>query len=674
MAIRASADLPPAGLDRLTSAARARGVEVELAREGEPAPAGFDLLRLSTLPPSDAVRTAVLVFPVAFESGAFVFDGRAYRRSDEAVRLTTSTGGEIIVLGNSAAAILSLAGRWLSGPPAADYEVLSGELTRSGRFERRDGRLLVDRASDRDPIAQREAFLASLKRRTRGPVAWEYPAGSEGAASAWEKTASRFVRKGKLVVRVYPDTVTKAALTGSARAADLVGESDGLRVDLDAEAPAEPDQVTPVLAAAGLAAADPSLLSRPVLLSAAGARRAGRWWGRDVKTFAAFTRAAGVDPSIEDILASADSLSPVLDVGTAASWLDAGARLDSEASVEKALGKPDAVLAPLLSQWRAGALRQTVAPPKRRPLPAGFLRGVAYAAPDEIEDSLVSGRSREAIGRLASAGFGSIALRPGALMRDPETPEILFVRRVARGETDEGLLRAIGDAHAAGMTAMLDPELLVGGGVPAARVAMPGESAWGEWFFAYRRFLVHEAVVAEAAGADLFAVGEALTSTEEQKNEWKHVIAATRLATGAPLLYAVSTPAGAADVPFWDGLDAIGVWFLEPLARTEKVADAALVEGARAAARPLADLSKRLSRPVVFTRTGYPPVRAAWATPADGGGRPAAPEDAVRAIAAVFRALGPETWWRGVYWPPADADAGAERAILDGFRSRETAP
>jgi len=674
VAIRASADVPGPALDRLAAAARARGVEVELAREGEPPPAGFDLLRISTLPPSDAVRAAVLVFPIAFERGAFVFDGHAYRRPEEAVRLTASTGGEIIVLGNSAAPLLSLAGRWLSGPSASDYEVLSGELTRSGRFERRDGRLVVDRGSDRDRIAQRDAFLASLKRRTRGSVVWEYPEGAEDAAAAWEKTASRFMRKGKLVVRIYPDTVTKAGLTASARAADLVREGDGLRVDLDASAPAEPDQVTPVLAAAGLAAADPSLLSRPSLLSAAGARRAGRWWGRDVKTFAAFTRAAGVDPSIQDILGAADSLTPVLDVGTAASWLDAGARLESEATVEKSLGKPDAELAPLLARWRSGALRQTVAPPRRRSLPAGFLRGISYAAGDELEDSLVSARSHEAIGNLAAAGLTSIALRPGALMRDPETAEILFVRRGARGETDEGLLRAMADAHAAGMTAMLDPELLVGGGVPAARVAMPGESAWGEWFYAYRRFLVHEAVVAEAGGADLFAIGEALTSTEEQKNEWKHVIAAVRLATGAPLVYAVATPAGAADVPFWDGLDAIGVQFLEPLARAEKVADAALVEGARSLARPVAELSKRLSRPVLFTRAGYPPVRAAWTTPSGGAGRPAAPEDAARAIAAVFRALSAETWWRGVYWPQADAAVpAAEKAIRDGFASRETA-
>jgi hypothetical protein len=674
VAIQASADLPGPELDRLAAAARARGVEVELSAERAGVPAGFDLLRLSTLPPSDAVRTAVLVFPVAFEAGAFVFDTRAYRQKDEAVRLTASTGGEVIVLGNSASAVLELAGRWLSAPPASDYEVLSGDLTRSGRFERRDGRLVVDRPSDRDRIAQREAFLATLKRRTRGGVVWEFPEGSAVAAAKWEKTASRFVRKGKLVVRVYPDTVTKAALTGSARPADLADEGGGLRVDLDAAAPAEPDLVTPVFAAAGLAAGDLSLLSRPALLAAAGARRAGRWWGRDVKTFAAFTRAAAVDPSVADILASADSLSPVLDVGTAASWLDAGARLESEAAVEKSLAQPDAVLAPLLARWRAGALRQTVSPPKRRPLPAAFLRGVSYAALDELEDSLVSARSREALGRLAAAGFTSIALRPAALMRDPETAEILFVRRGARGETDEGLVRAVRDAHAAGMTAMVVPELLVGGGVPAGRVAMPAESGWAEWFFAYRRFLVHEAVVAEAAGADVFAVGVALTSTEEQKDEWKHVIASGRLATGAPLLYAAASAARAAEVPFWGSLDAIGVQFLEPLARAEKVADAILTEGARAAARPLAELSKRLGKPVVFAQAGYPLVRAAWTTPADGAGRPAAPEDAARAIGAVFRALVSEGWWRGVYWPQADAGSpAAEKAILDGFRALETA-
>ena len=108
---------------------------------------------------------------------------------------------------------------------------------------------------------------------------------------------------------------------------------------------------------------------------------------------------------------------------------------------------------------------------------------------------------------------------------------------------------------------------------------------------AYRRFVVHEAVVAEAAGADLFAWGAGLTSTEEQKNEWKQAIAAVRLATGAALTYAVFAPT-ATYVPFWDGLDAIGVELVDPLPRGEKVTESALLDAARAEARPLADCSR----------------------------------------------------------------------------------
>lgn len=651
VAVQASPDFEASAIEELAAGARSRGVEVRIEKEGGPVEPGFDLLRVSTLPPSEMVRSAVLVFPIQVDAVGFVFDGRAYRRVEEAIRLTTSTRGEIIVLGNSKAAALALAGRWLLSSGSTDYEVLSGEVSRDGRFVRREGRLFVDPATDRDRIAMRDAFLASLKRRTRGSVVWEYPESAEAAAAKWEKTARRFLPKGKakLTVRVYPDAVTKAILTGSARPADLAGDAGALQVDVDGSAPAEPDLITPVLAAGGLAAGNPALLKRPFLLAAEGARRAGRWWGRDVKTFAAFTRAAGVEPAIAGVLASDESLSPVLDTGTVASWLDAGARLESEAAVAKALVQPEKALGPLLSKWRAAAERQSVKPPARRALPGTFLRGVTYPAPEALEDSFVSSRSREALVRLAAAGFGSIALRPGALMRDPQSSEILFVRRGARGETDEGLLHALGDAHAAGLTAAMAPELLVGGAVPAGQIARPGEAAWGEWFSAYRRFIVHEAVVAEAGGADLFVVGAGLTSTELEKNEWKHTISAVRLATGAPLTYA---EAAAADVPFWDALDALGVELSEPPARKD-ASEQALVEAAGAAARPLIALGKRFAKPLIVTRASY---------------------ESPRAIAALYRALSGDTGWRGVYWPAFDAKTGAaEKAALEGFRTMENA-
>jgi hypothetical protein len=68
--------------------------------------------------------------------------------------------------------------------------------------------------------------------------------------------------------------------------------------------------------------------------------------------------------------------------------------------------------------------------------------------------------------------------------------------------------------------------------------------------------------------------------------------------------------------------------------------------------------------------------------------RPAGGEDAARAIAAVYRSLGRESWWKGVYWWKAFSDgkpaaagergfnflgAPAEKAIADGNR-RMSAP
>ena len=165
--VQASPDFARPAVEELAAGARARGVEVRIEKEGGPVEPGFDLLRVSTLPPSEMVRSAVLVFPIQLDAVGFVFDGRPYRRVDEAIRLTTSTRGEIIVLGNSKAAALALAGRWLASPGSTDYEVLSGEVSRDGKFQRREGRLFVDPATDRD----RHRAARRVPRRAQTPHA-----------------------------------------------------------------------------------------------------------------------------------------------------------------------------------------------------------------------------------------------------------------------------------------------------------------------------------------------------------------------------------------------------------------------------------------------------------------------------------------------------------------------
>jgi hypothetical protein len=215
---------------------------------------------------------------------------------------------------------------------------------------------------------------------------------------------------------------------------------------------------------------------------------------------------------------------------------------------------------------------------------------------------------------------------------------------------------------------------------------MADDRSWRGWFDSYRRFIVHQAVVAEASGVALFCVGSDLQKTEPREKDWRDVVAAVRLATGAPVLYAADGAANAKRITFWETLDAIGVDFFDSLSKSEKLSDSALDEAARRAARPVAELSERAGKSVIFTEVGYPAVRSAWIAPRDEAqGRPAGAEDAARAIAAVSRALAKESWWKGVYWWKAFSDGKlaapgergfhilgtpAEKAIEQGFRQR----
>ncbi len=690
IALRLSEGIAAApALERLAERAKGRGIELQVAAEGAAAAKGFEVAHLSTVPPPEALKSPLARFPISFEGAGFTFDGRTYAARSEAVFLADpSRPAEVFILGGSAASVLELTATLLIDRTdrAWDYQVVSGDLTKEGRFAVQGGKLAIDRPSDRDRIAEREAFYNALQREKRESVDWEFRASEAAAAARWEKAAAHWAGKRSFLVRVFPNAVAKALYTGSSRPADLGSEGGRIVVEIDASAPAEPDLVEPVLAAAGIAAANPALLDRRTLLLADGARRVGTWWGRDVRGFAAFTHAAGVDPSLEDVVRGSDDASPILTVGAAAAWLDAGVRLDGEAPVEKALTEPEGNLGTRLVRWRETAWRQTVQPPKRRPLPEGLVRGVSYAMTNTVEEGYVSAASLAALRHLKDLSVNSVAVMPYGLVHEPGDPRVLFVHRTARGETDEGIARAVTDARSLGLTAMVQPQLWVGTGAPVSGIAMADDRAWKSWFDSYRIYVVHQAVVAEASGAALFCVGTELVKTEDREREWHGLIAAARLATGAPLVYAADGAADAARITFWDSLDAIGVDFFEPLLRAEKAKDPALEEGARQAVRPLAELSARSGKPVLITEAGYPWMRGAWSSPrVEDPKRPPGGEDSARAVSALTRALGGAAWWKGVYWWKTSSDGKAappgqrgfnflgtpaEKAIADGFRSK----
>jgi len=549
----------------------------------------------------------------------------------------------------------------------------------------------LEAPSERDRIADRERFFSNLASERRGSVVWRFRESDRRAFDRWSPVLERFLAGSRsrpaLTVFLYPDPATKALYIGSSRPADVDWKGHGGRIDVDVSAPPEPDLVSPVLAAAAIGGAEPALRARPTLLAAAGARAYGRWWGREVASFASFLERAGVHPGVGDVLGGGGDrtdVSPICAVGAAASWLQAGFREGGDTGLQRIYSAGEGELTAALTRWRRSALAQPVSVPSRRAMPSGFLRGVSYAMSNSVEGSYASPRSLETLRRLAGMSVNSISIMPYGFSRTERSPVLEFVHRSPRGETDEATLRAVSDARSLEMTAMVKPQLWIGGGAFVGSIAMETPEDWAKWFAAYRRFAIHHAIVAEASGAVFFCIGTELAATEGHEKEWRETIAAVRLATGATLLYASNWAAGAPKIRFWDALDAIGADFYDPLSSALDASDAALVEGARRAAQPVAKLSASTGKPVIFAEAGYPPVRSAWIAPHDEeSGRTFAPEDAARSVRAVFAGLNGQTWWKGVYWWKAFSDgrdAGASdrsfnflgrpagEAIAFGFR------
>ncbi|MFN2387406.1 MAG: hypothetical protein ABR576_14165 [Thermoanaerobaculia bacterium] len=658
IALRVAPDLRAADdFRRFSTAAERRGIRLDAGDEEQQAPEGWEVLRVARTPASAAFARRIGRFPIVLRPSGFAFDGREYPGADDAVALSLpAPASEVLVLGNTARAARRLTASILWGEilPSGSYRVVSSELKKEGAFRLAAAGLAVDRASDRDEIADRERFYRGLRVEKRGAVTWRYPAGSREPVARWQRILERHAGDfvgAPLTVVVFPETIVKARYAGSSRPADLAREGGGARLEIDASAPAEPDLVSPALASAAASSKRPALLDRPLLLLAEGARRHGRWWGREVRDFAAFTEGAGVSPSVPEVMAGVEELSPVIAVGSAASWLHAGAVAEGERAVESALAGPPDRLSTHLERWAKSARALRAAAPPRRTLPSGFLRGISYAMTNRVESSYASPRSLETLRALGRRDVNSISIMPFAFSKAASDPEIGFIHRHPAGETDEGTVLAVTHARQAGMSAMLKPQIWLGGGAFVGEIAMENEEAWRAWFADYRRFIVHNAVVAEAARADLFCVGTELSKTEVRERQWRDVIAAIRLATGAPLLYASNWAAGAVRVPFWDALDAIGVDFYDPLSANPLASDAELVAGARRAYAPVGRLASTHRKPVVFTEAGYPPVRGAWMTPHEEPmDRPLDPQHAGRAIAAVFAALEKEPAWKGVYW------------------------
>ena len=514
-------------------------------------------------------------------------------------------------------------------------------------------------------------------------------------AAEWQRELERFGtadRGAGLSVRLKVTSAIEeqAAADGDSAFATYSIRHHVVEVHAAADAPREPDLVSPALASARFLAAYPAAERFAVLVAAYGAERAGTWWGRPPREWAPMLRAAGLCPSAEDLVRPSGRSEPpaLLRVGAAASAIDLWVRSEGRAAVERALGSGDPPLARLRRFLDAAASFPPAAPVRRPPSP-GVLRGITLAMANHSTGSYLSRRSAATLDRLKSDGVDAVSLVPYAFQRSATSPEIRFPGRDPRGESEEAILRGAEDARRRGMAILVKPQIWLWRGF-TGDIAMESEADWEAWFRGYREYVVRFAVVAEASGADLFDVGVELCATEAREKQWRELIAAVRSVTGAPLVYSCNWGKGVAAVGFWDALDAIGVDFYDPLSASANPTDADLAAGARRAMEPLSAAAVRTGKPVYLTEVGFPSVAGAWLSPHDeSSARPFSAEDPARCARAVFAALEGARWCRGLFWWKAfsdghEADTGAktfnvvgrpiERAIREGFHRMSETP
>lgn len=477
-----------------------------------------------------------------------------------------------------------------------------------------------------------------------------------------------------LTVAVEPDHVAQAARAGAVGEAVAGGPADvHLVLHPDDGFAYRHAVAAALLRRAGLGALPPYLLDGAALWLS------GDWYGRAWRDWLPDLAAAGVLPTAEELLAAepppdgsrllwtpvaaavvdrlpgetvAEKLASPLSPSTVAAHLAALPTAPTFAAKAETAGRSSS--SPAASPRRPGSSPASRAPAGASPptpLPA-FLAGVSLAMRNSIDGGYHAPSTAAVLDRLAGLGTDAVSLMPFAFQPAPDVPALRYLNRHPRSETDAGMIHAGRLAAGRGMVVLWKPQIWLRGAW-SGEVAMADEAAWAAWWRSYRRFLVHQAVLARRAGADLFAVGTELGATIHREDDWRRAIAAVRRFYPGPLTYAANWYGDFDRVPFWDALDLLGIDAYRPLAESPEASPRELAAGARATLEPLAAAARRHGKRVLLTEAGFAAHRAAWVAPHEEGGEPA-PEDQAAAYRALFAALGladcrPPGWLAGVF-------------------------
>lgn len=462
-----------------------------------------------------------------------------------------------------------------------------------------------------------------------------------------------------ITIAVAPDFVAQARETEEIGAAVLGGRGDITLVYQPDDLFADRHALAQVL----LARSGLTSHASPWIVRGAALWLSGGWYGRPWRDWLSRLAAARVLPTAEQLLSTAEQrdASAPLWTPVAAAVVD---RLPGRTLAEK-LARPPAlsIVSGILAE-----LARLPPPPAPRPPgpPPAFLKGVSLAMLNRLEEGYHAPVLDARLSGLSRLGVNAVSLMPFAYQRAPDQPGLAYLNRHPGSETDTGLIHAVRRAHAHGMTVLYKPHLWVGRDSWPGDVAMKTEADWALWWTGYRRFVLHHAMLAGWAGADLFSLGCELAKTTGRLAEWRDLIAAARLLYPGRLTYAANWGGDLEQVAFWDRLDVAGVDAYYPLTEDPKAGAVKLAAGAQAVVAHLEAVAHRIGKPLLLTEVGFAARAGTWTAPHLEGGT-YSEEDQAAAYTALFAALGHRPWLAGTFvWKAfSGGEAGWHRDEAD---------
>jgi hypothetical protein len=410
-----------------------------------------------------------------------------------------------------------------------------------------------------------------------------------------------------------------------------------------------------LLGRAGLAGEVPVWLERGAALWLSG-----DWYGRSWRDWLPVLAAARALPTPEQLLAveQQGDASALLWTPAAAAVVDRlpGATLREKLARVPAAAELRGILAQLAT---GGGARAALPPPPRPPAPLPpFLAGVSFAMLNSLEGGYHAPAVGERLDALAALGSNAVSLMPFAYQPAPDSPDLTYLNRGPQSETDIGVLHAARAARARGLRVLYKPHVWVSHRSWPGDIAMTSEADWARWWDAYRRYVLHHALLASWSGSEVFSVGVELSRTLGREAEWRDLIAAVRLLYGGAVTYSGNWDGDLDKAPFWDRLDFVGVDAYFPLATSPDASPEDLARGAREVKARLEAASRRTGKPLLLTEVGFAARRAAWVAPHNEGGEPSE-RDQAAAYEALLGALGRPPWLAGTFvWK---AFSGEER-------------